>query len=65
MEDSEVLKERDAVEKLINGKGRVLLCESGTEPVIRIMTECETERLCVEYAERIADAITKGGHTIG
>ncbi|MBE7012548.1 MAG: phosphoglucosamine mutase [Ruminococcaceae bacterium] len=65
MDDSAVLKERDAVEKLIDGKGRVLLRKSGTEPVIRVMTECETERLCVEYADRIVEAIVKGGHSIG
>lgn len=64
MEDATVLKEKDAVEKLINGKGRVLLRKSGTEPVIRVMTECETEQLCIEYADRIASAIVKGGHRI-
>ncbi len=65
MGDAAVLKERDAIEKLIGGKGRVLLRKSGTEPVVRVMTECETERLCVEYADKIVAAIEKGGHCVG
>lgn len=48
-----------AVEEKIDGKGRVLLRESGTEPVIRVMIECEEEKLCREYAEKIANEIMK------
>lgn len=47
---------KDAEEK-IGGKGRVLLRESGTEPVIRVMIECEEEQKCREYAAAIADTI--------
>ncbi len=65
MADSSVISERETIEKLIGNKGRILLRQSGTEPVIRIMTECETERLCVEYADRMENAISKGGHCIG
>ncbi|MBP3633090.1 MAG: phosphoglucosamine mutase [Oscillospiraceae bacterium] len=60
--DSAVLEEVKAVEKLINKKGRVLLRQSGTEPLIRVMTECESEEKCVEYAQRIVDVIAKRGH---
>ncbi len=48
-----------AVENKINGKGRVLLRESGTEPVIRVMVECESESACRDYADSIANAITE------
>ena len=51
-------------ERIINGNGRVLLRESGTEPVIRIMIESEQEEKCVEYAQIIADTISKGGHCV-
>ena len=47
------------VEEKINGKGRVLLRESGTESVVRVMIECESEKLCIEYAEKIANEIAK------
>lgn len=62
--DPEVLKVRNEVEGLIDGKGRVLLRESGTEPVIRIMTECETEEKCIEYAEMISKVINERGHGV-
>ncbi len=60
--DNAVKSELAEIEKLIAGKGRTLLRESGTEPVIRVMIECESEELCVEYANRIVDVILKGGH---
>ncbi len=50
------------VEKLIDNKGRVLLRQSGTEPMIRVMIESETEEKCRAYAEKIADVIKERGH---
>lgn len=63
LKDENVLKAVSEVEKLINGKGRVLIRESGTEPVIRVMTECESFEKCKEYCEKIANTIIEGGHT--
>ncbi len=62
MKDSAVLAELEAVEKLIDGNGRALLRQSGTEPVIRIMVEAQTLPMCEEYASRIAEVISNGGH---
>ncbi|MDD6479485.1 MAG: phosphoglucosamine mutase [Oscillospiraceae bacterium] len=62
MNDAEVQKELKKVEKLINGNGRALLRPSGTEPVIRVMLECETIELCEEYANMIASLIRERGH---
>ncbi len=63
MLDSDVLAELKAVDKLIDGKGRALLRQSGTEPVIRIMIESESEELCNSYAESIARVIIANGHS--
>ena len=60
--DSDVQKELGAVEKLIDGNGRALLRESGTEPVIRIMIEATTQALCEQYADMIAKVIKDKGH---
>ena len=57
MADADVLAAANAVEQKINGNGRVLLRKSGTEPVIRVMIEAETEELCREYAKTISDVI--------
>ncbi len=64
LSDEAVLNELEAVEKLINGKGRTLLRQSGTEPVIRIMIECESAEKCAEYAEQIAKVIMERGHSV-
>ena len=47
------------VEEKIDGKGRVLLRKSGTEPVVRVMVECESKVQCVELAQKIADVIVE------
>ncbi len=62
--DANVLKAKDEVEKLINKKGRALLRQSGTEPVIRVMVESETQEKCVEYVDMIVKAIVEGGHCV-
>ena len=46
-------------EKELNGKGRVLLRPSGTEPLLRVMVEGEEQRLVEQSAHRIADVVRK------
>ena len=60
--DKDVLAMVDEVEKLIDGNGRALLRQSGTEPVIRVMIESETDELCQKYANMIASVIKANGH---
>ena len=64
VEDKNVKKAVETAEKLINKQGRVLIRQSGTEPVIRVMVEAETHEKCVEYTEMIINAIKDGGHTL-
>ena len=64
VEDKNVKEAIANIEKLLNRQGRVLLRQSGTEPVIRIMIEAKTHEQCVEYAEILAKAIKDGGHCV-
>jgi phosphoglucosamine mutase len=60
--DKTVQEALSAVTARIGKQGRALLRESGTEPVIRVMVECESEEKCTTYAQILADALRAGGH---
>ncbi len=44
--------------------GRILVRESGTEPVIRVMVEAESNDLCEKYVDRVIEVIKAKGHTV-
>ncbi|QDI92278.1 phosphoglucosamine mutase [Salicibibacter halophilus] len=58
VEENEAVQETIAkVEKQMGGNGRVLVRPSGTEPLVRVMVEAETETLCQDYVEEISSVI--------
>ncbi len=63
-EDPEVQKIVSEVSEKLGATGRVLLRESGTEPLIRVMAEAETEEICQECVNKIIAVITARGHLI-
>jgi phosphoglucosamine mutase len=52
-----IKKAQADVEQSLNGKGRVLLRPSGTEPVLRVMVEGEPRDAIESAAKSIADAV--------
>lgn len=46
-------------ERVLNGKGRVLLRPSGTEPLLRVMVEGEDQKLVERSAQNIAEVVRK------
>ena len=60
--DKKVKEEYRLINEEITGHGRALLRQSGTEPVIRIMMECESYELCDMYIDRLAKVIEEGGY---
>lgn len=59
MKDEEVLKAADEVGKRLEGDGRILLRPSGTENLVRVMVEAETDELCREMAELVVEKLNK------
>ncbi|MBQ2701642.1 MAG: phosphoglucosamine mutase [Clostridia bacterium] len=61
-EDKDVCEIVAAVEERLGDRGRVLVRESGTEPVIRVMVEAESKQICEEMVESIVKVIKAKGH---
>ena len=53
----------EAVSKELGEDGRILVRESGTEPVIRVMVEAETDELCAKHVNAVIDVIKAQGLT--
>ena len=51
-----------AVTEQLGASGRILVRESGTEQVIRVMVEAADKALCQECVERVVDMICARGH---
>lgn len=64
-QDEDVIAQTKQVEEALGENGRILLRESGTEPVIRVMVEAETEELCEKYVDQVVDVIHQKGHAVG
>ena len=45
------------VEEALGSEGRILLRESGTEPLIRVMVEAKTDDLCQKYVKKVVDVV--------
>ncbi|MDO4166478.1 MAG: phosphoglucosamine mutase [Eubacteriales bacterium] len=60
--DAAVIAKTKQVEEALGENGRILLRESGTEPVIRVMVEAETEELCEKYVDQVIDVLKQQGH---
>ena len=63
--DEDVIAAVDAVAKALGDDGRILVRESGTEPVIRVMVEAATDDLCEKYVDQVIDVIREKGHIAG
>ena len=53
-----------AVADALGDTGRILVRESGTEPVIRVMVEADTEEICEKYVDQVIAVIKEKGHMV-
>ena len=63
-DDPDVQAAVKAVADELGNTGRILVRESGTEPVVRVMVEAETKAICQTLAERVVDVIRAKGHAV-
>jgi len=52
------------VAQKLGNTGRILVRESGTEPVIRVMVEAESEEICQKYVDHVVSTIHRKGHAV-
>ena len=64
-ENPEVTKAVNDVAEALGDDGRILVRESGTEPVIRVMVEAATDELCEKYVNQVVDVIRAEGLIVG
>jgi len=62
--DEDVKQAAADVEKALGSDGRLLLRQSGTEPLIRVMVEAESTEICEKYVDQVIGALRKKGHAV-
>ena len=65
MEFPEVKEVIEQVKEDLGSYGRILVRESGTEPLIRVMVEAGTDDLCHKYVDSVVDVMEAEGLIVG
>lgn len=60
--DPDVQAAVQSVADALGDRGRILVRESGTEPVIRVMVEAESDDICEKYVDDVIKVIEQKGH---
>ncbi len=61
-DDADVQAAVQAVTDALGDTGRILVRESGTEPVLRVMVEAETEEICRQYVDQVVRVVKEKGY---
>ena len=63
-DDAEVKAAVEAVANALGADGRILVRESGTEPVVRVMVEAGSTEECEKYVDQVIDVIKSKGYAV-
>jgi phosphoglucosamine mutase len=61
-DDTVVMAAVSEVEKELGNDGRILVRESGTEPVVRVMVEAASEEICCTLVDQVVEVMKTQGH---
>ena len=64
LNDPDVRAAEKEVEEQLAGSGRILLRKSGTEPLIRVMVEAESDEVCRTLAEKVCGVLKQKGYAL-
>ena len=62
--DKKVVEAVERITKELGSDGRILVRESGTEMLIRVMVEAKTDELCHKYVDEVINILKSEGHSI-
>lgn len=60
--DAEVLEAMERITEELGQEGRIIVRESGTEPVIRVMVEAPTDEECKTYVKSVVEILYRKGY---
>lgn len=63
-DDADVKAAVEAVANALGADGRILVRESGTEPVVRVMVEAGSTQECEKYVDQVIDVIKSKGYVV-
>ena len=64
MQKEDVQKAVKEVEAELGDEGRILVRESGTEPLVRVMVEARSHEICREKVDKVVKVLREKGHVI-
>lgn len=64
MNDADVLEAVKKAEDALGSNGRILVRGSGTEPLVRVMVEAETDEICAQYVNEVVEVINQKGYAV-
>lgn len=63
-DDADVKAAVEAVANALGADGRILVRESGTEPVVRVMVEAGSTEECEKYVDQVIEVIKSKGYVV-
>ena len=64
LNDQDILSKIEKIRNTLSDDGQILVRASGTEPLIRVMVEAESDDLCQKYVYEVIDLIKDKGYAI-